>query len=92
MTEKRKQNEPKLPIPSAISPFHMEVERSSAGMQILVSGIIGVKDFSTESLELLSHSGRVFIYGSRLSMLVYENGTVEIKGRVDSVRFGYGKA
>ena len=91
MTEKSKQNESKLQVPSAISPFHMEVERLSSGMQILVSGIIGVKDFSTESLELLSHSGRVFIYGSRLSMMVYENGTVEIRGRVDSVRFGYGK-
>ena len=91
MTEKKKQNDPKLQIPPAVSPFHMEARRSGTGMQILVSGIIGAKDFSAESLELLSHSGRIFIYGSRLSMMVYENGTVEVTGKIDSVRFGYGK-
>ena len=91
MTEKKRNSKSSVPLPSAVNPFHMEVERATSGIQILVSGIIGVKDFSAESVELLSHSGRVFIYGTRLSMLVYENGTVEVSGRIDSVRFGYGK-
>ena len=91
MTEKSKQTGNGIPIPTVANPFHMEVERSPSGIAILVAGIIGVKDFSSESLELLSHSGRIFIYGSRLSIMVYENGTVEIRGKVDSVRFGYGK-
>ena len=80
-----------MPIPALINKFHLEAERTGTGIEILVSGIIGVKDFCDESVELLSHSGRVFIYGRRLSILVFENGTVQVSGRVESVRFGYGK-
>ena len=80
-----------MPISTLINKFHLEAERSGGGIEILVSGIIGVKDYCDESVELLSHSGRVFIYGKRLSILVYENGTVQVGGRVESVRFGYGK-
>ena len=89
MTDKR--NIGDIMTSAIMSRFHLEAERTPSGVEILASGVIGVKEFSRESVELLTHSGRVFIYGKRLSILVFENGTVEVKGRIEDVRFGYGK-
>ncbi len=89
MTEKR--NIGYIKNASIVNRFHLEAERTPSGVQILASGVIGVKEFSRESVELLTHSGRIFVYGKRLSILVFENGTVEVKGRIEDVRFGYGK-
>ncbi len=91
MTEKRNVSEKQMLASAIVNRFHLEAERGPSGVEILASGVIGVKEFSRESVELLTHSGRIFIYGKRLSILVFENGTVEIKGRIEDVRFGYGK-
>ena len=92
MTEKKNKADNRIQASAIINRFHLEAERTPGGVEILASGVIGVKEFSRESVELLTHSGRIFIYGKRLSILVFENGTVEVKGRIEDVRFGYGKA
>jgi hypothetical protein len=91
MTEKRNVGKGGASPTAILNRFHLEAERTASGVVILASGVIGVKEFSRESVELLTHSGRIFIYGKRLSILVFENGTVEIRGRIEDVRFGYGK-
>ena len=90
MTEKSSKIK-ELVAPAVINRFHLDAERSPFGMTITVSGVIGVRDFSRESIEILTHTGKIFISGRRLSLSVYENGAIEIKGRVEDVRFGYGK-
>ncbi|MBE6533051.1 MAG: hypothetical protein E7676_06095 [Ruminococcaceae bacterium] len=91
MTDKSSPNIKELRAPAIINKFHLDAERSAFGMTLTVCGVIGVRDFSRESIEILTHTGKVFISGRRLSLSIYENGAVEIKGRVEDVRFGYGK-
>ena len=79
------------PMPSGISAFHLEANRSTKGMAIVLNGIIGVSDFSDSSIGLRSHSGRIIVNGQRLFISVYENNCVEIVGRVEEIVFKYGK-
>lgn len=76
---------------SGFSGFHLEADRSSGGMAILLSGIIGVSDFSDSSIHLRSHGGRVVINGKRLFINLYENHSIEIVGKVEEIVFKYGK-
>ena len=79
-------------VPSAFSSFHIELNRSVRGISLLASGIIGISDFSEECAVLLSHGGRIIVVGRRLSISIYENKTVEVSGRVEDIKFTYGKA
>ncbi len=78
-------------IPSGLSSFHLEADRSTKGMSVILSGIIGISDFSDNSIHLLSHGGRIIVNGKKLFICVYENSSVEIVGRVEGVIFKYGK-
>lgn len=91
MTQKKLFKAGEIAPPSIINKFHLDAERSAFGMTITVTGVIGVRDFSRESVEILTHTGRISIVGRRLSLSVYENGTIEIKGKTEDVRFSYGK-
>ena len=91
MTEKGNRNFKEIASPAIINKFHLDAERSPFGMTVTVTGVIGVRDFSRESVEILTHTGKIFVSGRRLSLSVYENGAIEINGRVEDVRFGYGK-
>ena len=71
--------------------FHMEGNRCNRGISLILSGIIGINDFSDCHILLLSHGGRISIVGKRLVMNVYECGNVEIIGRVEGIEFKYGK-
>lgn len=92
MTEKLKRGEKSGGVPSPFSAFHIEVNRSVRGIAVLASGIIGISDFSEERAVLMSHGGRIIILGKRLSICIYENKTVEISGKVEDIKFTYGKA
>lgn len=69
----------------------MEANRTSCGMSVMISGIVGVSCFDENEIILKSHSGRIRIDGRILRIKVYESGTVEICGRVENVGFLYGK-
>ena len=71
--------------------FHLEADRCSRGMSLVLSGIIGVSDFSESLIQLQSHGGRIVIGGTKLFLCVYDGGCVEIVGKVEEVRFKYGK-
>ncbi len=90
MTEK-KQAKIRSGVPSGLSSFHLEANRSSRGMSLLLSGIIGISDFSEERIELLSHGGRVIISGKKLFINIYENNNLEILGKAEEITFRYGK-
>lgn len=71
--------------------FHMEADRCARGMSMVISGIIGVDDFSEERILLMSHTGRIIITGRRLSICVFEHSSLEIAGKVEEIEFKYGK-
>jgi len=76
---------------NAISPFHLDAVRAPRGMTLIFDGIIGLEGFSLEGVELRSHAGRIYVSGKRLKVSVFENRAVEVTGRVEEIRFGYGK-
>ena len=92
MTEKNKERKKYPGVPSGLSAFHLEANRNSGGMSVILSGIIGISDFSDSSIELLSHGGRICVTGKQLFISVYENNTLEIVGRIGEITFRYGKS
>ena len=78
-------------IPSSLSSFHLTADRSVSGMTVTLSGIIGVKDFTDEGIQLSSHGGRIFISGKNLNLEVYENKIIEISGMIGEISFGKNK-
>lgn len=91
MTKNTKQSLPITDMVAALSSFRLEANRCGGGMSIMLSGIIGVNDFSDESITLLSHGGRICVSGNKLFISLYENNTIEIVGRVKEITFSYGK-
>lgn len=78
-------------IHSGLSTFHLEADRSAMGLRITLSGIIGIKDFTSEGILLSSHAGRIFISGEKLKLEIYENKIVEICGLIGEISFGKNK-
>lgn len=74
------------------SPFHLELKKSSRGAVVVVSGVMGISEFSEESVTLLSHSGRLILCGNSLGVSVLENRIVEVYGQITEVKLTYGKA
>ena len=72
-------------------PFHIEAYRSSQGLCITVSGIVGLSEYSDAYIELLSHGGRICFSGKLIRLKLLESGSVEIVGKITEVMFKYGK-
>ena len=84
---KKKNVEPNMP-----DGFYLACERVTGGISVIVGGIMCVTDFSPEAVMLAGHTGRISVLGKRLAMTVFENKSIEIKGRVEEIKFAYGKA
>ena len=86
--EGKKERQDKITYPLG---FHLEADRSGQGLTIMLSGIIGISDFSDSFIHLKGHGGRIEVIGKNLFISVYENCSVEIVGRVEEILFKYGK-
>ena len=80
-------------ILSSISPssFHIEMKKSSRGAVAVISGVMSISEYTEEAVELVAHSGRLWILGNSLGISVLEGRVVEIYGKITEVRLGYGK-
>lgn len=74
-----------------VSKFYLEAKRSAYGMTLTVSGVIAIPELTESCIRLSSHTARCIVIGSRLRIDVFKNHTVEIMGKVEDVRFVYGK-
>lgn len=81
-------------ILSSISPssFHIEMKKSSHGAVAVITGVMSISEYTDESIELVAHSGRLWLLGESLGISVLEGRVVEIYGKITEVRLGYGKA
>ena len=70
----------------------LELKKSRGKCAVSLTGVMSVTNISPEVISLASHSGRVEIVGRGLSLSVFENGSLEIKGEIHNVRLGTGKA
>ena len=78
-------------ITAPLSSFHLEVDPTSRGMSLLISGVLGINDFTEGRIMLLTRFGSLILEGRGLELSIYENGTVGVVGKVEEVRFSYGK-
>lgn len=77
--------------PAPLSAFHLEAKRSVRGMSVIIGGVIGISDFSEETVLLKSHGGRITVSGKYMRLIIYEGSAVEINGKVEDISFTYGK-
>lgn len=73
------------------SSLNLEIRKSAKGAIGVIGGVVSVNAYSSECLELLSHSGRVTVLGDCLELSLLENRTLEIYGRITEVKLNYGK-
>ncbi len=76
---------------SYVSEFNMEVTRKGGGASVVISGVLGIFELTDSHIGVLSHKARVGIFGSHLSLLVFQGRVVEISGRVEDIQLKYGK-
>ena len=74
------------------SSFHIEVKKSSRGAFAVISGVMSIGEYTDTNVEIVSHSGRIWVLGESLSISVLEGRVTEIYGKITDLRFGYGKA
>lgn len=81
MTERR---EEKKKTPSA---YHIELDNFLKYSSVSVSGVSAVLEVTDENVHLKLSRGKIKVRGCGLDMSIYENGSVEISGRIFGIEF-----
>ncbi len=87
---KKKKDETAAPKKQAPR-FHMEMEGGLGGISLLACGVRQIEEYSDEALTLKITGGRMHLKGLGLCLTVFENKTVEVRGRLLEVSFSYGR-
>ena len=74
-----------------ISNLALEIKKGKRSACLVCSGVVGIIDYSCESLTIATHKGKVNIIGIGLTLSVLENRTIEVFGRIEEVKMSYGK-
>ncbi len=69
--------------------FHMEIEGSKRSAAVRVSGVRHIEEYTAEKLVLQISGGRMRLCGVGLSLSVFENGSIEVRGKLSEVGFSY---
>ena len=75
----------------SISPMSFEIKKGKRYACLVCSGVVSIIGYSSESLTIATHKGRVVIHGEGLVLSVLENRTVEVFGKIEEVQLSYGK-
>ena len=67
----------------------VEKRKNSRGAIAVLSGVVSVSEFSDTVVEILTHGGRIYIFGESLGISALENHALEIYGRITEVRLSY---
>ncbi len=71
--------------------LYIEIRKSRLGASLLLSGVLALDEISDTLITVLSHSGRVFLHGERLSASALEGRTLTVYGKITGVELGYAK-
>lgn len=77
--------------PNLSGAVDIEIKKRQRESACAVSGVVAVAELSSEAVVLLTHRGRISLRGSSLVLVIYDSGTVEVKGKIEGVDLGYGK-
>ena len=85
MTEKRKKSIISN-IKKKINPtYQIEADGCGSIASVLISGVVGIVEYSSEEVRLLLSRESIKISGFSLEIAVYERKSVEIMGEVSSL-------
>jgi hypothetical protein len=88
--QKLKKRSPTPPHDVLPSPLVLEIKKCEGGAVASVTGVVSIGELSDRFISLATHSGRVGVRGTALTLTAFANRTVEVKGRVEGVDLGYG--
>ena len=71
--------------------FHMEMDSGLGGATLLVLGVRRIEEYSGERLVLQIAGAKMHLVGIGLCLSVFDNKTVEVRGRLLEVKFSYGR-
>ena len=69
-------------VSSALPIFRIEADAFAAGMELLITGVVGIAELSETEIVLMMKRERVRISGKSLTVSIYERNTVEISGGI----------
>ena len=90
MTDKKK----KIPLQAIIGlgrVVDIELKKNSRGAVLILSGVVSISEYSDDKVELLTHSGRINLFGAGLTLSTMEDRSVEVYGRIDGLEMAYGR-
>ena len=85
MTEKKKPPREKMNAPLPISVYHLELDATTNGMSVILSGIKGIVEVADESIKIMTASGTVTVMGTKLNIAVFEYKTLQIVGKIENI-------
>ncbi len=88
----RKKKTAREATPTAVPYFHIEADRVGKGISVVINGVREILDFSEERIRITLKIGGICLEGRGLTLSLFENGTVEIYGKITLWEFLYGKA
>lgn len=74
------------------SPFHIEVDRTTGGIAVLVAGVRAIRELTDTTALFRLKGGYLRISGVGITVTVYENRTVEVLGGVSRIEIENDKA
>lgn len=84
MINTKKQREEKSGSRAPASDFSLEAWGTGKRQSVLLEGVVGIKNFAKNEIELKGKKCDFFIKGAEMSIIIYENRAIEIKGRIYS--------
>lgn len=88
MNKNENKNKKKIPISY---PFDLEIRSFGRGLKMTLVGAVGISEMSDTALCVKCHGIKMYVSGTALRINVLESKTLEIFGRAEEIRFGYGK-
>ena len=88
--QKQRKRSARPPSDVIPSPLVLEIRKSEGGAAASVCGVVSIGELSDRFISLATHSGRVGVRGTSLTLTAFANRTVEVKGKIEGVDLGYG--
>lgn len=87
MTDKRKKSNVRIAEIPLTPSYRIEADVKGNKLRVAVIGIIGVKEFSQNRINVITKRESLILCGHGLEMSVFENKTVQISGEITEISF-----
>ncbi len=82
MQRKSKKPKENREVKRTTSNFHVEMDKILGGISLSVCGVKNILNFTSEEVVLKLDTGKIKVSGFSLDLIIYENKTVEVVGKI----------